>query len=149
MGKGMAQPEHGRRLMNTRSPGPWIIANPDSDAARNWYEAEREYEQAMERCYGSAPKNRPERYITLREVAQRIGIKQESMETNATNRPRYFPFQPVPGRGSRNGPMVRYYDRAEVDIWIARYNERKAQHAARSRGREAGWGDSAQPEHVP
>ena len=135
--------------MNTRSPGLHIIEKPNSIAARNWYEVEREYAQAMTTCYGSAPQNNPDRYITLKEIAQRIGIKQESMETNATNRPQWFPFNPVPGMNPESGTMIRYYERAEVDAWIARYNERKAQHADRARRREAGWGDSAQPEHVP
>ena len=131
--------------MNTRSPGPYIIANPNSVAARNWYEVEREYAQAMTTCYGSAPKNNPKKYITLKEVAQRIGVKQETVESNASVRPRWFPFNPVPGGGEGAVQFVRYYDRAEVDPWITRYNERKAEHAARARGREAGRGDSVQP----
>jgi Tfp pilus assembly protein PilX len=55
-------------------------------------------------------------WIELHELARRIGVKVTSLQATVSRRPESFPFEPV----HRGASGKRYYDRAEVEAWIAR-----------------------------
>ena len=131
--------------MQTPATPPFMRDNPDSLAARMWEEYVDLRTDAMEKVHQSIPRNSPRDYITLEEIASKIGVKVETMETNTANPDRWawFPFNPVVMGRSRNGSgnITKYYERGKVEIWIAKYNERKSIHAARLRRQDAGRGN--------
>lgn len=115
---------------------PFMRDNPDSLAARMWRETVEMREEAYEKVHQSAPRNNPGEYITLEEIAQRIGYRFNSMQVNS-RRTSWFPFTPVvKARG--NGEMITYYySRAPVELWIGKYLDKKRareRYAARPRG---------------
>lgn len=66
------------------------------------------------RCWGSPERN--PYLISLTEIARRIGVKRQTMTTNACTRPDWFPFSPVTiGRSPISGGPTRYYRRSQVE----------------------------------
>lgn len=82
-------------------------------ATRMTEEGDRMTKEALLTLYGSIPRNRPEKYIDLEEIARRIGIKHESMVQN-TSRTGWFPFTPAVTVSGKK----RWYYRKVVEPWI-------------------------------
>lgn len=84
------------------------------------------WKRAIRAEFWGAPERNPY-LISINEVAERIGIKRESMSTSASNRPMWFPFDVVTiGRAPDTGLPLRYYQRSGVERWIAQYCRRQA-----------------------
>lgn len=93
-----------------------------------------ESKRATRLAFWGAPERNPY-LISINEVADRIGIKRESMSTNASKRPLWFPFDVVTiGRAPGTGLPLRYYRRSEVGRWITQYISRR-ERAERARNR--------------
>ena len=57
--------------------------------------------------------------MSINDIAHRIGIKPDSMQSNATARPEWFPLAPVTlARSGPTGMITRYYRRSEAERWI-------------------------------
>lgn len=94
-----------------------------------------ESKRAIRDVFWGTPERNPS-LISLNEVADRIGIKRESMSTNASKRPLWFPFDVVTiGRAPGTGVPLRYYRRSEVERWITQYIRRR-ERAERAANRE-------------
>lgn len=103
----------------------YVKENPDSLAAQLWHEADQASNKAIDTLILSAPKNNPGQYIDLHEIADRIGVKYESMKGNH-HRKQWFPFEPVmQTTGAGGGLHGKFYDRHNVLVWINDYNRKK------------------------
>jgi hypothetical protein len=87
--------------------------------------------RTVKETFWGNPERNPE-LISLVEVADRIGIKRNSMACNAGKRPMWFPFDPVMiSRSGESGSRTRYYQRRGVERWITQYLKRKTRGQAR------------------
>ena len=79
---------------------------------------------SVKATYWGVPARNPY-LIPLTEIAETIGIKRESMSSNVSARPEWFPFVAVTiGRAPKGGQPTQYYRRSDVEPWINQYRIR-------------------------